>query len=125
MMHAEIGSVSSAYHVYRVDSKIVFSEFIESYIRSRPEYYFGILGASSREGQSLSKTNFAITCMLMPSPDSVSKYERLFRQFEESRKNICVESQTLAKLRDVLLPKLISGELRIPQAEKMVKEAVA
>jgi type I restriction enzyme, S subunit len=35
------------------------------------------------------------------------------------------ESQTLAKLRDVLLPKLISGELRIPQAEKMVEEAVA
>jgi type I restriction enzyme, S subunit len=34
-------------------------------------------------------------------------------------------NQTLAKLRDVLLPKLISGELRIPQAEKMVEEAVA
>jgi len=36
-----------------------------------------------------------------------------------------IESQTLAKLRDVLLPKLISGELRIPQAEKMVEEAIA
>ena len=35
------------------------------------------------------------------------------------------ETQTLAKLRDVLLPKLISGELRIPQAEKMVEEAIA
>jgi type I restriction enzyme S subunit len=35
------------------------------------------------------------------------------------------ESQTLAKLRDVLMPKLISGELRIPQAEKMVEEAIA
>jgi len=31
----------------------------------------------------------------------------------------------LAKLRDVLLPKLISGELRIPQAEKMAEEAIA
>jgi type I restriction enzyme S subunit len=35
------------------------------------------------------------------------------------------ESQTLAKLRDVLLPKLISGELSIPQAEKMVEKAIA
>ena len=35
------------------------------------------------------------------------------------------ESQTLAKLRDTLLPKLISGELRIPQAKKMVEEAIA
>jgi type I restriction enzyme S subunit len=40
-------------------------------------------------------------------------------------KNRIEESQTLAKLRDVLLPKLISGELRIPQAEKMVEKAVA
>jgi type I restriction enzyme S subunit len=40
-------------------------------------------------------------------------------------KNRIVESQTLAKLRDVLLPKLISGELRIPQAEKMVGDAIA
>ena len=39
-------------------------------------------------------------------------------------KNRIEESQTLAKLRDVLLPKLISGELRIPQAEKMVEEAI-
>ena len=38
----------------------------------------------------------------------------------------CVaDEEALAKLRDVLLPKLISGELRIPQAEKMVEEAVA
>jgi type I restriction enzyme S subunit len=40
-------------------------------------------------------------------------------------KNRIEESQTLAKLRDVLLPKLISGELRIPQAEKMVEDAIA
>jgi type I restriction enzyme S subunit len=31
----------------------------------------------------------------------------------------------LEKLRDTLLPKLLSGELRIPAAEKLVKEAMA
>ena len=39
--------------------------------------------------------------------------------------NNSLKSQTLAKLRDTLLPKLISGELRIPQAKKMVEEAIA
>jgi type I restriction enzyme, S subunit len=34
------------------------------------------------------------------------------------------ESNSLASLRDTLLPKLISGELRIPDAEKFVEEAV-
>jgi len=32
------------------------------------------------------------------------------------------ESATLAELRDALLPKLISGELRIPEAEQLVSE---
>jgi len=35
-----------------------------------------------------------------------------------------VESRTLASLRDTLLPKLISGELRVPDAERIVGRAV-
>ncbi len=33
------------------------------------------------------------------------------------------ESKVLAELRDTLLPKLVSGELRIPDAEKVLEEA--
>jgi type I restriction enzyme S subunit len=33
------------------------------------------------------------------------------------------ESKVLSELRDTLLPKLISGELRIPDAEKFLEEA--
>lgn len=35
-----------------------------------------------------------------------------------------IESRTLAALRDTLLPKLISGELRVPDAERIVGRAV-
>ncbi|GJA25561.1 hypothetical protein KAM337_40890 [Aeromonas caviae] len=35
------------------------------------------------------------------------------------------QSQTLANLRDTLLPRLISGQLRLPDAEAMVSEAQA
>ncbi len=31
---------------------------------------------------------------------------------------------TLTNLRDTLLPKLISGELRVPEAEKIAEEAL-
>jgi type I restriction enzyme S subunit len=34
------------------------------------------------------------------------------------------ENETLAELRDTLLPKLISGEIRIPEAEEIVEDAV-
>ena len=33
------------------------------------------------------------------------------------------QSSVLAKIRDTLLPKLISGELRIPEAERLLAEA--
>ena len=34
------------------------------------------------------------------------------------------ESNTLTKIRDTLLPKLISGELRVPDAEKMLEDVI-
>jgi type I restriction enzyme, S subunit len=55
---------------------------------------------------------------------------RLFAAYEEislpmMRKvdNNCAQSIVLGSLRDSLLPRLISGELRVPDAEKMLEEA--
>lgn len=49
----------------------------------------------------------------------------LTEQFEQNIAKILFnieQSRELAKLRDTLLPKLLSGEVRIPDAEKMVEE---
>ena len=35
------------------------------------------------------------------------------------------QAQTLATLRDTLLPRLISGQLRLPQAEAILEDTVA
>ncbi|MNP85136.1 hypothetical protein D3C76_1847430 [compost metagenome] len=35
------------------------------------------------------------------------------------------QAQTLTQLRDTLLPRLISGQLRLPEAEAMVEEVCA
>ena len=44
--------------------------------------------------------------------------------FQKQLKNNSV-SENLSNLRDTLLPKLISGEIRIPEAEKLTKETLA
>ena len=36
-----------------------------------------------------------------------------------------LQAQNLAELRDTLLPRLISGQLRLPQAEALLEEATA
>ena len=43
---------------------------------------------------------------------------------ERIRSNL-FQNVELTKLRDTLLPKLISGELRVPEAEKLAEEAIA
>jgi type I restriction enzyme S subunit len=61
----------------------------------------------------------------IPSNEILETFDNWMETNLVKLRTINYQSQTLAKLRDVLLPKLISGELRIPQAEKMVEDAVA
>ncbi len=62
----------------------------------------------------ISKTNFRGISVLVPSKNIIDAYSRdvkdLYNQITSRVENI----DTLAKLRDALLPKLMSGELRIP-----------
>ncbi len=51
----------------------------------------------------------------------LKRFAEVTRPMFEKAREQSRESQTLAKLRDTLLPKLISGELRLPDAEKLVE----
>ena len=70
----------------------------------------------------ISKRNFRPIPMLVPS---IALLER-FRSIAESAFTMILENakscRTLATLRDTLLPKLISGELRVPDVEMFLKE---
>jgi len=52
-------------------------------------------------------------------------FERLILPILIKRQKTKSDSLVLAKLRDTLLPKLISGELRSPEAERLAKKALA
>ena len=51
-------------------------------------------------------------------------FEGTVRKLFDKSKSCCSESRTLAELRDLLLPKLLSGEIRVKEAEKIVEDAV-
>jgi type I restriction enzyme S subunit len=58
----------------------------------------------------------------LPSDEALESYfSAIDPQFQKMLAND-LESQTLIKLRDTLLPKLISGELRIEDAEKVINQ---
>jgi type I restriction enzyme S subunit len=57
-------------------------------------------------------------------PPSHTKIGAQIEDFLVRRSIATIESRTLSALRDTLLPKLISGELRVPDAERIVGRAV-
>jgi type I restriction enzyme S subunit len=66
----------------------------------------------------------AATAIVTPEPDIISEFSHAVRALIDRMASSDRESRTLATIRDALLPKLISGEIRIKDAEKMVREKV-
>lgn len=58
-----------------------------------------------------------------PGVDLCRHYEYLARPFRENMEKIHIENQSIALVRNALLPKLITGEIKIPDAEKIIEEA--
>lgn len=58
--------------------------------------------------------------VVVPTVDVARQFVELYAP--ERRVLTILENETLGQLRDTLLPKLISGELRIPEAEHLVSE---
>lgn len=60
---------------------------------------------------------------VLPSNFVLQKYSEIIKPIIEKSGLGMNENQTLAQLRDTLLPRLISGRLRIPDADRFLKEA--
>ena len=58
--------------------------------------------------------------VVLPSPALSDAFTKQIRPAIERIVASIHESRTLAVLRDTLLPKLISGEVRVPDAERIV-----
>ena len=83
-----------------------------------------ILGnANGSTFQEISKRNFRPIPVIVPSEPILKEFRErtapLYRHIVENER----ESKALAQLRDTLLPKLISGELRIKDVEQFIERA--
>jgi type I restriction enzyme S subunit len=70
--------------------------------------------------QNLSQSIVADFPCLIPTPELLEAFENQVHCLYQRCIEGIQESRTLAALRDALLPKLISGELRVPDAERIV-----
>lgn len=100
-----------------------------------PEYLYGLLSQERFRQHCRSRTSGTTVLHLasdalpsygfdLPRAPARAEYVATVQPLLEQRDQLAGESQTLAALRDTLLPELLSGRLRVPEAEDLVADAV-
>lgn len=69
--------------------------------------------------------SFELPEIAVPTAEVVREFDEMIIPVAEKRAQAVSESRTLAAMRDLLLPKLMSGEIRLRDAERAVGEAAA
>lgn len=81
-------------------------------------------GSTGTKMPRTSWTEMARYAVVLPHEDVATAFNQHIQATSEEISAKIHESKSLAQLRDTLLPKLISGELRVPDAERIIGAAV-
>ena len=115
---AEIGWGSTEYIVLRPQSPLP-NQFAYCLARSARFREFAIQNMSGTSGrQRVPATALRGFLMVVPPGRLAARFGEVVGSLFERAKRTGRESRTLAALRDTLLPKLISGALRVPRSER-------
>jgi len=117
IMFEELGAVSAAYHVFEVNQALVDSHFLELLMKNRISYFADIIKPAAREGQGIDKSGLKKKTIYIPPIKIFEEFQRAIMSLQEAIKLKTTEIDNLTSLRDALLPKLMSGEIRVPIEE--------
>lgn len=117
-----IGAVSPVYEVFK--PKATYHWFVERSLAQPGTKVWIHTLCSGSVRQSLKLRDLESIPLVVPPPPIVQTFNKTWEQWHDLIQANAQESRTLASLRDTLLPKLLSGELRVPDAEKIVERTV-
>ncbi|GAA1092788.1 MULTISPECIES: restriction endonuclease subunit S [Streptomyces violaceusniger group] len=124
MENGEIGVGSTEFIVMRSVQGVPpeFSYFLARSKRFREHAIRNMVGSSGRQRvAAVDAANFYIS---RPDEKLLAEFGEVASNFFAHVRSLDRESRTLAALRDSLLPQLMSGKLRVRDAEKIVEGAV-
>jgi len=112
----EIGTCANQSVIGIIESKTISSEYIYFWIK----YTIGEIIRNQTGGaqQHINKNNVDNSTILIPSEKVIEEYQRIIKPIFDKISLACFESLTLSQLRDLLLPKLMTGKIRVPLEEK-------
>lgn len=117
------GKAALNQHLFKVTSEDYPKWFYYYYTKHHLEEFQRIAAYKAVTMGHIKRSHLKEALCLVP--DNLLENKELYSSFEVILNRLIqnkTESRILAKLRDTLLPKLMSGELRIPDAEKLVAD---
>jgi len=109
-------------HLFKVTSKTYNKWFFLQWVKHHlPEFQEIAQGKATTMGH-IQRHHLSEAKALIPTPSLLAAMDSAFAPLLDRAYGLRKQSKDLATTRDSLLPKLISGEIRIPDAEKMLEE---
>ena len=96
------------------DSRLT-TEYLYSYLKA---FRYENLGSTSSIATAINSKMVKAMPVLVPPRHKVDQHSRVAKPIFARLRSLAYESQTLTELRDTLLPKLISGEIRVPDSDE-------
>jgi len=116
VVDSHVTIVRGDYNIYKLN---YFGRAMLSY-----EKIISSMGLGSTGQTELSRKQLTEISILVPPLKIQNKVETQFENFSKTVSNNILESQTLTQLRDTMLPKLISGEVRLKAFRNTIAKAI-
>lgn len=97
-----------------------FLHYIVIYLKLNTENYISVAGGSTF--REINRTTFKSLKLVLPAEDILSKFHSTVKPLYERIRSNSKENLFLSSLRDLLLPQLLSGKLRIKNSEHFLEE---
>jgi len=109
-------------HLFKVTSKTYGKWFFYQWVNHHLPGFQEIAQGKATTMGHIQRHHLSEAKVLIPPPSLLAAMDSAFTTLLDRSFGLRRQSIDLASVRDALLPKLISGEIRIPDAEKMLEE---
>jgi type I restriction enzyme, S subunit len=106
-------------HLVMDQRKLVSNKYLYCFMRG---YDYYSLASTSSIATAVNSDSIREISVLLASQELQRSFEKQVSPLLEKVRSQLEESRTLAAMRDLLLPKLMSGEIRLREAEKLIKQ---
>ncbi|MCK6684715.1 MAG: restriction endonuclease subunit S [Thermoanaerobaculia bacterium] len=114
--------VSQSQMLITVNPHLASPQYVFNYLRSITGQQALLANTSQTGVPAIARPTTSVKAIRLPLPPLavLASFDRTTASFAEREVEVTNQSRTLSSLRDTLLPKLISGELRVKDAERFI-----